>query len=411
MAKTRKDLRGRSLRKGEVQRASDKRYMYTYTDPLGRRKFIYANDLTQLREKEEKLLKDQLDGLDIYVAGKATLNETFDRYISTKYNLRESTRSSYLYTYDHYVRETFGLKRIAEIKYSDVLQFYYHLLNQQGISLGTLDSVHCLLHPTFQLAVRDEIIRKNPTDGVMKEISRESGKNRGVRHALTIEQQRCFMEYIANHPIYYHWWPMFTILLGTGCRIGEALGLRWQDLDFENRVISINHSLVYYPANGSNKCVLRVSLPKTDAGIRTIPMLDIVKDAFEMLYEEQKENGFNETEIDGMSGFIFCNRFGSVPNPQTVNHTIKRIANNYNADEVVRAKKEHRDPIILPNFSCHHLRHTFCTRLCENETNLKVIQSIMGHKNIETTLDIYAEATEKKKQESFENLATKLDIF
>ena len=411
MAKTRKDLRGRSLRKGEVQRASDKRYMYTYTDPLGRRKFIYANDLTQLREKEEKLLKDQLDGLDIYVAGKATLNETFDRYISTKYNLRESTRSSYLYTYDHYVRDTFGLKRIAEIKYSDVLQFYYHLLNQQGISLGTLDSVHCLLHPTFQLAVRDEIIRKNPTDGVMKEISRESGKNRGVRHALTIEQQRCFMEYIANHPIYYHWWPMFTILLGTGCRIGEALGLRWQDLDFENRVISINHSLVYYPANGSNKCVLRVSLPKTDAGIRTIPMLDIVKDAFEMLYEEQKENGFNETEIDGMTGFIFCNRFGSVPNPQTVNHTIKRIANNYNADEVVRARKEHRDPIILPNFSCHHLRHTFCTRLCENETNLKVIQSIMGHKNIETTLDIYAEATEKKKQESFENLAAKLDIF
>ena len=411
MAKARKDLRGRSLRKGEVQRASDKRYMYTYTDPLGRRKFIYANDLTQLREKEEKLLKDQLDGLDIYVAGKDTLNETFDRYISTKYNLRESTRSSYLYTYDHYVRETFGLKRIAEIKYSDVLQFYYHLLNQQGISLGTLDSVHCLLHPTFQLAVRDEIIRKNPTDGVMKEISRESGKNRGVRHALTIEQQRCFMEYIANHPIYYHWWPMFTILLGTGCRIGEALGLRWQDLDFENRVISINHSLVYYPVNGSNKCVLRVSLPKTDAGIRTIPMLDIVKDAFEMLYEEQKENGFNETEIDGMTGFIFCNRFGAVPNPQTVNHTIKRIANNYNADEVVRAKKEHRDPIILPNFSCHHLRHTFCTRLCENETNLKVIQSIMGHKNIETTLDIYAEATEKKKQESFENLAAKLDIF
>ena len=411
MAKTRKDLRGRSLRKGEVQRASDKRYMYTYTDPLGRRKFIYANDLTQLREKEEKLLKDQLDGLDIYVAGKATLNETFDCYISTKYNLRESTRSSYIYTYDHYVRETFGLKRIAEIKYSDVLQFYYHLLNQQGISLGTLDSVHCLLHPTFQLAVRDEIIRKNPTDGVMKEISRESGKNRGVRHALTIEQQRCFMEYIVNHPIYYHWWPMFTILLGTGCRIGEALGLRWQDLDFENRVININHSLVYYPVNGSNKCVLRVSLPKTDAGIRTIPMLDIVKDAFEMLYEEQKENGFNETEIDGMTGFIFCNRFGSVPNPQTVNHTIKRIANNYNADEVVRAKKEHRDPIILPNFSCHHLRHTFCTRLCENETNLKVIQSIMGHKNIETTMDVYAEATEKKKQESFENLAAKLDIF
>lgn len=411
MAKVRKDLRGRSLRKGEVQRSSDKRYMYTYTDPMGRRKFIYANDLAELREKEAKLMKDQLDGLDLYVAGKASVNDTFDRYMSTKYNLRESTKSSYLYTYDHYVRDTFGKKRIADIKYSDVLQFYYYLLNEVKISLGTLDTVHCLLHPTFQLAVRDEIIRNNPTDGVMKEISRESGKNRGIRHALTVEQQRAFMEYIANHPIYYHWWPMFTVLLGTGCRIGEALGLRWQDLDYDKRTISINHSLSYYQKPESNKSVLRISQPKTEAGIRTIPMLDIVKDAFEMLYEEQLENGFNESEIDGMSGFIFCNRFGTVPNPQTVNHTIKRIANSYNADEVVRAKKERRDPIILPNFSCHHLRHTFCTRLCENETNLKVIQSIMGHRNIETTMDIYAEATEEKKQESFENLATKLDIF
>ena len=411
MAKVRKDLRGRSLRKGEVQRSSDKRYMYTYTDPMGRRKFIYANDLAELREKESKLMKDQLDGLDLYVAGKASVNDTFDRYMSTKYNLRESTKSSYLYTYDHYVRDTFGKKRIAEIKYSDVLQFYYYLLNEVKISLGTLDTIHCLLHPTFQLAVRDEIIRNNPTDGVMKEISRESGKNRGIRHALTVEQQRAFMEYIANHPIYYHWWPMFTVLLGTGCRIGEALGLRWQDLDYDKRTVSINHSLSYYQKPESNKSVLRISKPKTEAGIRTIPMLDIVKDAFEMLYEEQLENGFNETEIDGMSGFIFCNRFGTVPNPQTVNHTIKRIANSYNADEVVRAKKERRDPIILPNFSCHHLRHTFCTRLCENKTNLKVIQSIMGHRNIETTMDIYAEATEEKKQESFENLATKLDIF
>ena len=411
MAKARKDLRGRSLRKGEVQRQSDKRYMYTYRDPLGRRKYIYAMDLAELREKEAKLMKDQLDGLDLYVAGKASLNDTFDRYMSAKYNLRESTRSAYEYTYDHYIRDTFGRKRIAEIKYSDVLQFYYYLLNQKEISLGTLDSIHCLLHPTFQLAVRDEIIRKNPTDGVMKEISRESGKNRGVRHALTVQQQRAFMEYIANHPIYFHWWPMFTILLGTGCRIGEALGLRWQDLDFENRVISINHSLVYYQTRDSKKCMLRVSLPKTEAGIRTIPMLDIVKDAFEMLHEEQEENGFNETEIDGMTGFIFCNRFGGVPNPQTVNHTIKRILNQYNADEVVRAKKERREPIILPDFSCHHLRHTFCTRLCEHETNLKVIQAIMGHKNIETTMDIYAEATEEKKQESFENLAANLDIF
>lgn len=82
MATARKDFRGRVLRKGEVQRASDKRYMYCYTDPFGRRKYIYANDLVTLREKEMRLTKNQLDGLDTYVAGYATVNFVFDRYIS-----------------------------------------------------------------------------------------------------------------------------------------------------------------------------------------------------------------------------------------------------------------------------------------------------------------------------------------
>lgn len=411
MAKARKDLRGRALRKGETQRASDKRYVYTYTDPLGRRKYVYARDLATLREKEKELMKNQLDGLDLYVAGRATINNVFDRYMAIKHNLRDSTRSNYLYTYNHFVRDNFGMKLIAGIKFSDVLQYYNHLLHEEDLSLGTLDTIHCLLHPTFQLAVRDQVIRNNPTDGVMKEISKQSGKNRGVRHALTIEQQRAFMEYVANHPVYYHWWSLFTVLLGTGCRIGEALGLRWEDLDFENRIISINHSLVYYPTAKERKSVMRIVKPKTEAGIRTIPMLDVVYDAFQMELEEQEETGFNTDEIDGMTGFVFKNRYGGVPNYNTVNQAIKRIINSHNADEVVLAKREKREPVIIPNFSCHHFRHTFATRLCEVENNLKVIQSIMGHRNIETTMDVYAEATDRKKKESMDNLSAKLDIF
>ena len=159
------------------------------------------------------------------------------------------------------------------------------------------------------------------------------------------------------------------------------------------------------------KRILHISKPKTNAGIRTIPMLDTVKDAFEMLKEEQEESGQCDVEIDGMTGFIFCSRFGNVPNPQSVNRAIKRIIADYNATEEVAAKKQHREAVLLPDFSAHHLRHTFCTRLCENETNLKVIQSVMWHKDIQTTMDVYAEATEQKKQESFERLAAKLDIF
>jgi len=408
MAQARKDDRGRALRKGEVQR-KDGRYSYSYTDPLGRRKYVYAPDLAMLREKEKRLMKDQLDGLDIYAAGRATVNETFDRYMSTKYELRESTRSNYLYTYDHFVRDTFGKKKLIDIKFSDVLQFYYYLINERDIALGTLESIHTVLHPTFQLAVRDDIIRKNPSDGVIREVSKKAGKNKGIRHALTVEQQRAFMEYVAEHPVYYKWWPLFTVLLGTGTRIGECLGLRWEDIDFEKNLISINHSLIYRPTPDTRENVLSISLPKTEAGIRTIPMLAVVKDAFEIIREEQEDTGGNETVIDGMYGFVFMNRFGNVHNYNTVNQAIKRIVSSYNSTEILQAKKEKREPIILPNISCHIMRHTFATRLCEAESNLKVIQSVMGHRNIETTMDIYAEATDRKKQESFEILSAKLD--
>lgn len=409
MATSRKDSEGRALRKGESQRKDDKRYVYTYTDPLGRRKFVYAADLKTLREKENELIRDQLDGLDVYAKGNATLNMVFDRYMSAKYDLRDSTKSNYLYMYDKFVKDTFGKRRIGDIKYSDVLQFYYYLVNECNLQVNTLDSIHTLLHPTFELAVRDDIIRKNPSDGVMKEIKKKTGNTTGVRHALTEEQQSIFMKYTAEHPVYYHWWTVFTVLLGTGLRIGECLGLRWEDVDFEKKVITINHSIVYYPNSETRKSYRRVSEPKTEAGIRTVPLLEIVEEALLIEMEDQKADGFNEQVIDGMKGFIFKNRYGGVPSASTINKAIERITESYNSKELLDAAREKREPVLLPHFTAHNLRHTFATRLCEVESNLKVIQSVMGHKNIETTMNIYAEATEKKKQESFEVLASKLN--
>ena len=408
----RKDNKGRALRKGEIYRESDGRYAYGYVDPYGNRKFIYSKDLKKLREREERLIKDQLDGLDVYVAGNASLNFVFDRYISTKSELRETTYTNYMYMYNHFVREGFGKKKIGEIKYSDVLYFYYDLLNNRELQVNTLETIHTVLHPTFQLAVRDDIIRNNPSDGVMAEIKKKNTKKKNMRHALTIEQQRAFMNYIVSSPVFVHWNPIFTVLLGTGCRIGEVVGLRWSDIDMEKRTIDINHSMTYYPRKTDTyKCEFKVSLPKTEAGVRILPMMQPVYEALETEYERQKEEGFCTAVVDGMSGFVFSNRFGMIHNPAAINRVIRRILEAHNTEEIVKAKKEKREPIMIPHFSCHHLRHTFCSRFCENETNIKVIQEIMGHASIETTMDIYAEANSDKKKESIENLAKNLDIF
>lgn len=155
---------------------------------------------------------------------------------------------------------------------------------------------------------------------------------------------------------------------------------------------------------------LAITTPKTKSGVRIIPMLSDVKAALTEEYKAQLESGFNTSEVDGYSGFIFKSRYNTVLSPHCVNRAIDRIIKACNTKEEEDAKAEGREPELLPHFSCHHLRHTFCTRFCENETNLKVIQEIMGHADITTTMDIYNEATKDKKIESFAGLEGKIKI-
>ena len=309
--------------------------------------------------------------------------------------------------YNHYVRDGFGKLRISKIKYSDIKKFYYSLILEKGFKPNSMEIVHTLLHPTFTMAVRDGLLRLNPTEGVMAEIKKSHCWEKTKRHALTVAEQRAFTNYIANSEEYRGWFPLFTVMLGTGCRIGEVLGLRWQDVDFKNRTISINHNLVYR-VQEDGTCTNHVNSPKTKAGIRIIPMIDEVFDAFLEEYQYQKVIGFCTDEIDGYSGFVFCTGDGKVYLPNAINRTIRSICADYNKEEESKAKEENRDPVLLPKFSCHILRHTFCTRFCENETNLKVIQEIMGHADISTTMDVYAEATQEKKKESMTSLQSAL---
>lgn len=133
MAKARKNLKGRALCKGECQRSSDKRYVYTYTDCYGKRRSIYASDLTELRKKEQMLMKDRFDGIDSVKAHKITLNKMFERYIATKYELSPTTFHTYRYLYEHYVEDTLGKKKVKELRYADMVHFYFYLVEEHEL--------------------------------------------------------------------------------------------------------------------------------------------------------------------------------------------------------------------------------------------------------------------------------------
>lgn len=407
MTNSRKDHKGRKLKDGESYRA-DGRYQYRYNLGNGKRHTVYARTLPELREKEKKIHADLSDGI-LTTISKVTVNDMFELYMQGKTELKQSTRSNYNYMYNNYIRDEIGYRKLTTMKYSDILRFYISFIKEKGFKPNSMETIHTILHPIFTLAVRNGYIRTNPTDGAMAEIKKSHNWEKPKRHALTIEEQNAFIDFILHSDTYNHWLSLFIAFLGTGCRVGEIIGLRWEDCDFDNNEISINHNMVYRKQD-NGKCEFHVTTPKTKAGVRIIPMLKEVRRALLQEKRSQLAQGFNTTEIDGYSGFVFTNKVGFIHNPQTINRAIKRIIAAHNEEELALAKKQKREPLLIRDFSVHNLRHTFCTRFCENETNLKVIQDIMGHSDISTTMNIYAEVSKSKKQETFSKLEGKIRI-
>ncbi|WP_270644029.1 tyrosine-type recombinase/integrase [Merdimonas faecis] len=407
MAEKRKDSKGRILKDGESI-MPDGRYRYQYVDAYGKRKAIYSwklvptdkipdgkrSDLS-LREKIKQVQKDVSDG--IRIDNQKTVNDIFDLWISLKRNLKDNTKQNYIYMYQQFVAPDFGKKKISKLVKSDVRRFYNTLVDERGLKINTLDSIHTVLHPVLELAVEDGYLRNNPSDNVMRELKQSHNYDMEKKKALTVEEQNLFLDYLRDNEIYGHWYPVFAVMLGTGLRVGEVTGLRWSDVDLKEGTISINHTLVYYQHRDGKGCYFSVNTPKTKAGIRTVPILDGVKHAF---VEEKKWRMANgvlcNAQIDGFTDFIFVNRFGNVQHQGTLNKALRRIIRDCNEEQLARGKK---NPILLPRFSCHTLRHTFATRLVESGVNIKAVQEILGHSDISTTMDIYVDAKEDFKRE------------
>lgn len=415
MAKERRDSKNRILGKGEYQK-SDGRYMYRYTDSYGNAQFVYSWTLTKtdrppkgktsgpcLRDLERDILKAVGDTINMRAAANATLNHYFDKYIESKIGLKPKTRANYIYMYNYYVRNAIGKRKLAGISYSDVKRFYTDLISVYGKSVQVVATLDSVIKPTFTLAVRDNCIRNNPTIGLLTEIKKAFDYQPTKKFALTIEQQNNLMHYIRNSR-FKRWLPIVSFMLGTGCRVGEACGITWDDCDFINDVIHINKSLDRGPDGLKRNSKITISTPKTAAGRREIPMLPDVKEILKNEKLRQMREGFCCDTIDGVSGFVFISNTGTVLCPTNIRYAVKNIVSGFNNHELSKAEAESRSPNLLPDISPHIFRHTFCTRLCESSVDVKVVQEIMGHSSIVMTMDVYNNVTVDHKKNEIEKV-------
>ena len=399
--KRRLDKNRVTLRKGECYR-SDGRYSFRWCTRDGKRHYIYAKTLDELRRKEMELTVDQFDGIRTDKQH-TTVNDVFELWCELKRGLKDNTFQNYKYMYNNFVRNGFGKLRVSNVKKSDVKKFYNTLADEKILKIATIDTVHNILHQVFALAVDDNYIRQNPTENMLRELKQSHGFQVTKRKALTVPEQELFIHFLKTNAKYKHWYPVFAVMLGTGMRVGEIVGLRWCDVDFEKNLIDVNHTLVYYNKGDNNGCSFAINTPKTKAGSRTIPILETVKEAFLLEKAYQEEVGLScNAKVDGYTDFIFINRFGNTQHQGTLNKAIRRIIRDCNDAVLLKATDD--NPVLLPPFSCHSLRHTFTTRLCEEDVNVKVMQSVLGHADFSTTMDIYTDVTNDLKQKAFSAL-------
>lgn len=396
----RKDNKRRVLKEGEYQRSSGT-YEFKWRDKRGNRHSISAVTLEELREKELDVLRDVLDGVKVD-KNNLTVNDMYNSWIQLKRGLKENTFSNYKYMYKMFVEPDFGKNRITDLKHSDVRGFYNFLAEEKHVQINTIDSIHTVLHQVLEIAVEDDYLRYNPSDNALKELKKAVNFEVEKRRALTVSEQEIFEAFLRKKGQYHRWYPVFTVMLWTGMRVGEITGLRWCDIDLEEGSINVNHTLVYFDKRAEERCTFAINTTKTKAGERSIPMLPKVKEAFLMEKEYQRECGVkSESVVDGYRDFIFVNRFGNVQHQGTLNKALRRIIRDCNFE--ILDKNKQNDVIILPKFSNHSLRHTFTTRMCEAGVNIKAMQEILGHADAETTMDIYAEATKELKKSELIN--------
>ena len=379
----RKDNRGRLLKTGESQR-KDGRYAYKYQDKNGKSKFMYSWRLTDtdpvpkgkrfgrsLRDLERDLQRDLFDGIDSS-GKKMLLWQLYEKHNALKPNVRKSTVNGRKYLTDILKVDTLGNMPIESIKPSDTKEWVIRM-KKNGYSYQTINNYKRSLKACFYTAINDDLVRKNPFNWNLSDVLEDDTIH---KTALTDEQVNALLSFLKIDGVYQKYYNAIVVLLHTGLRISELCGLTVSDIDFEQGFIRVNHQISYEKGKYS------ISEPKTESGIREIPMIKIVREA--LLDEIKGRIEVQQILIDGYSDFVFLNQKLLPMYAHCYSKAFSSLIKKYN-----KYHKGNELPAITP----HTLRHTFCTNMANKKMTPNTLQYVMGHKNITMTLGYYAHGT------------------
>ena len=376
----RRDSKNRKLWTGESQ-DKDGRYVYKYTDAFGKRKALYSWRLTEavatpkgkkkdisLREKEKKLQRDLCDEL-IPDGGNLTVLELVKWYVAQKRGVRHNTEANYKFVINIIAKEAFGKQRIDKVKLFDAKAWLIKL-QDDGRGYSTIHTIRGVVRPAFQMALDDDLIRRNP---FKFQLSTVVVNDSVTREAITRKQERLFLEFVRNDKHFCRYYDGIYILFHTGLRISKFVGFTKADIDFKAMKINVDHQLQRY-----NEIGYGVVIPKTESGVRQIPMTPEVADCFRRIMKARiKPKG--EPMIDGYTGFLFLDKDG---HPMVAMHWEKyfqHICQKYN--KIYRVQ--------MPKVTPHVCRHTYCSKMAAARMNTKTLQYIMGYSDISVTLNTY----------------------
>lgn len=380
MSGKRRDSKNRILRNGESQRR-DGRYAFKYIDTTGKPQFVYSwklektdktpqgkRDDLSLREKEKQIMK-AIDDEIVPRGGEMTVLELVKKYLLQKTGVRHNTEANYNFVLNIIKKEDFGKKRIDKVKLSDA-KCWLIKLQQDGRGYSSIHSIRGVVRPAFQMAVDDDLIRKNPFEFQLATVVVNDSV---TREAITRKQERAFLEFVVNDKHFCRYYEGIFILFKTGLRISEFVGLTLSDLDMQNRKISVNHQL-----QRKRNMEYVIEDTKTSCGTREIPMTDEVYKCFQRIISSRKKPRV-EPIVGGKCGFLYLDKNDM---PMVALHWEKyfqHICEKYNS--IYRVQ--------MPKVTPHVCRHTFCSNMAKSGMNPKTLQYLMGHSDISVTLNTY----------------------